>query len=138
MALTALSAVPLATCALARAVRAVRCVHVRKIGSVPENPRDFFGCSQEDLDRRDAAISASRAKHDLHRSKELSLGPPIGRKIYVSNLRSKDGRKRVPKLTILDSEGTKWMTLTKADVEQIMKWKDELNKELIKYQKKLE
>ena len=31
-----------------------------------------------------------------------------GRKIYVSNLRSKDGRKRVPKLTILDSEGSRW------------------------------
>ena len=34
--------------------------------------------------------------------------PWRGRKIYVSNLRSKDGRKRVPKLTILDSEGNKW------------------------------
>ena len=40
--------------------------------------RDFFGCSQEDLDQRDAAISASRAKYEQQRSKELSLGPPIG------------------------------------------------------------
>lgn len=133
--LTALTALGTGVRPLATSL-AVRCVHVRRIAV--ENPRDFFGCSQEDLDHRDAAISASRAKYDQHRSKELSLGPPIGRKIYVSNLRSKDGRKRVPKLTILDSEGNKWITLTKADVEQIMKWKDELNKELIRYQKKLE
>lgn len=31
-----------------------------------------------------------------------------GRKMFVSNLRTKDGRKRVPKLTILDSSGVKW------------------------------
>ena len=44
-----------------------------------------------------------------------------GRKLFVSNLRSKDGRRLEPKLTMLDSTGKRWMTLTKRDFEQIMK-----------------
>lgn len=51
-----------------------------------------------------------------------------GRKLFVSNLRSKDGRRLEPKLTMLDSTGKRWMTLTKRDFEQLMKWKKELDK----------
>ncbi|CAK9000655.1 unnamed protein product [Durusdinium trenchii] len=68
----------------------------------------------------------------------LPLGPPIGREVYVSNLRSRDGRQRVPKLTILDSSGKSWMTLSKEDFEYIMKRKDDINKELIRYEKRLD
>ncbi|CAE7709864.1 TSA 417 [Symbiodinium sp. KB8] len=101
------------------------------------NPRHFFGCSEEELAARDAAMASGRASYERAREKEMSLGPPLGRKVYVSNLRSKDGRTRVPKLTITDSTGQKFMTLTKRDFEQLMSWKPEIQQELVKYEKKL-
>ncbi|CAE7430674.1 unnamed protein product [Symbiodinium sp. CCMP2592] len=99
--------------------------------------RHFFGCSEEELAARDAAMASGRASYERAREKEMSLGPPLGRKVYVSNLRSKDGRTRVPKLTITDSTGQTFMTLTKRDFEQLMSWKPEIQQELVKYEKKL-
>ncbi|CAE7630705.1 PTAC2 [Symbiodinium sp. CCMP2456] len=99
--------------------------------------RHFFGCSEEELAARDAAMASGRASYERAREKEMSLGPPLGRKVYVSNLRSKDGRTRVPKLTITDSTGQKFMTLTKRDFEQLMSWKPEIQQEMVKYEKKL-
>ncbi|CAE7767319.1 PTAC2 [Symbiodinium necroappetens] len=95
------------------------------------NPRHFFGCSEEELAARDAAMASGRASYERAREKEMSLGPPLGRKVYVSNLRSKDGRTRVPKLTITDSTGQKFMTLTKRDFEQLMSWKPEIQQDLL-------
>ncbi len=40
--------------------------------------RDFFGCTENELEERDAAIAASRKAYEEHRAEELSLGPPIG------------------------------------------------------------
>eukprot|EP00439_Symbiodinium_sp_Y106_P054377 s1524_g7.t1 len=93
------------------------------------SPRHFFGCSEEELAARDAAMASGRASYERAREKEMSLGPPLGRKVYVSNLRSKDGRTRVPKLTITDSTGQTFMTLTKRDFEQLMSWKPEIQQE---------
>lgn len=44
----------------------------------PASGRDFFGCTDNDLEERDAAIAASRKAYEEHRAEELSLGPPIG------------------------------------------------------------
>mmetsp|Transcript_41006 Transcript_41006/g.76241 ORF Transcript_41006/g.76241 Transcript_41006/m.76241 type:complete len:149 (+) Transcript_41006:44-490(+) len=96
-----------------------------------------LGCSEEELQQRDSAIAADRSVYEQRREKQMPLGPPLGRKIFVSNLRSKDGRKRVPKLTITDSSGVKFMTLSKRDFEQLMSWKEEITQELVKFDRKL-
>ncbi|CAJ1371668.1 unnamed protein product [Effrenium voratum] len=96
-----------------------------------------FPCSEEDLAARDKALAGLRDTFEQRKGRQLSLGPPLGRKVFVSNLRSKDGRELVPKLTILDSSGVKWMTLTKRDFEQIIKWKDEINQEIIRFKKQM-
>ncbi|OLP89276.1 Major surface-labeled trophozoite antigen 417 [Symbiodinium microadriaticum] len=42
------------------------------------NPRHFFGCSEEELAARDAAMASGRASYERAREKEMSLGPPLG------------------------------------------------------------
>ena len=59
----------------------------------------------------------------------LACGRRTGRKVFVSNLRCKDGRRRIPKLTITDSAGQRFLTLTKRDFEQLMSWKPQINQE---------
>ena len=60
---------------------ALRVSHIRPTWPCQRSPasgRDFFGCTDNDLEERDAAIAASRKAYEEHRAEELSLGPPIG------------------------------------------------------------
>mmetsp|Transcript_19129 Transcript_19129/g.25695 ORF Transcript_19129/g.25695 Transcript_19129/m.25695 type:complete len:143 (-) Transcript_19129:105-533(-) len=94
-------------------------------------------CDAEELARRDAARAGDRAAYEGRCGKQVSLGDTLDRQIYVANLRTKDGRRRVPKLMMLDSEGHKWMSLTEEDFEAIVKFLPKIKTEIIKYQKKL-
>ncbi|CAK0793094.1 unnamed protein product, partial [Prorocentrum cordatum] len=53
-------------------------------------------------------------------SREVTLGSPLDRKVLVSNFRSGDGLRRVPKLMIKDSTGRRFMTLTEKDFKAIV------------------
>ncbi|CAE8641112.1 unnamed protein product [Polarella glacialis] len=96
-----------------------------------------WAVSDEEIASRDSNVGDTRAAYEQRKAAEVSLGPPFGRKVYVSNLRQKDGRTRVPKLTITDSSGAKWMTLSEADFEEIVKLMPKIKDEIIRYQKKL-
>merc|ERR1712039_75955 len=98
---------------------------------------DFPFCSEQDLERRDAVIAASRSHWDQNKAKELSLGPTLGRKVVVSNFRSRDGLSQVPKLMITDSTGHKFMTLTEEDFDAIVENLPKIKSELFRYAKKL-
>mmetsp|Transcript_45586 Transcript_45586/g.90391 ORF Transcript_45586/g.90391 Transcript_45586/m.90391 type:complete len:145 (+) Transcript_45586:47-481(+) len=95
-------------------------------------------CNHKDLADRDVALAAGRDRFDSWRGAEMSLGTPLGRKLYVGNLRSADGHKRVPKLVILDSSGKKWMSLSEEDFKHIEKELPRIKDEIIKYRKKLD
>ena len=40
--------------------------------------RQFFGCSEEELAARDAALASDQAAYARSREKEMTLGPPLG------------------------------------------------------------
>mmetsp|Transcript_9161 Transcript_9161/g.23964 ORF Transcript_9161/g.23964 Transcript_9161/m.23964 type:complete len:191 (-) Transcript_9161:191-763(-) len=94
-------------------------------------------CTEDELERRDAAIAGSKAVYESWRSKEMNFGPPFGRKLWVGNLRTADGDAVVPKLTIVDGDGHTRMTLTEEDFEAIVKLLPKIKDEFIKYHKKL-
>mmetsp|Transcript_24791 Transcript_24791/g.51522 ORF Transcript_24791/g.51522 Transcript_24791/m.51522 type:complete len:142 (+) Transcript_24791:37-462(+) len=94
-------------------------------------------CDAEELARRDAGRAGDRAAYEGRCAKQVSLGDPLDRQMIVANLRTKDGRRRVPKLMIKDSEGQKWMSLTEEDFEAIVKFLPKIKTEIIRYQKKL-
>eukprot|EP00930_Biecheleria_cincta_P076873 TRINITY_DN64100_c0_g1_i1.p1 TRINITY_DN64100_c0_g1~~TRINITY_DN64100_c0_g1_i1.p1 ORF type:complete len:147 (+),score=25.60 TRINITY_DN64100_c0_g1_i1:20-460(+) len=96
-----------------------------------------FGPISQEIERRDQALADARAAYEKSRGAGATLGLPMNRKLYVANLRSKDGRSRVPKLTITDSSGAKWMTLSEADFEAFVKFMPKIKEEIIKYNKKL-
>jgi len=93
--------------------------------------------SLDDIHRHDDAISSSRKAFDKWGSDMPTLGRPLYRKLLVGNLRSADGRKRVPKLMFHDSEGYKFMSLSKADFDKLVEELPYIKAELLRYKKKI-
>mmetsp|Transcript_109653 Transcript_109653/g.338488 ORF Transcript_109653/g.338488 Transcript_109653/m.338488 type:complete len:150 (-) Transcript_109653:84-533(-) len=94
-------------------------------------------CDGAELARRDAAVARSRSEYEACSGRRVTLGDPLDRQMYVANLRTADGRRRVPKLMMLDSERHRWMSLTEDDFEAIVKLLPKIKAEIVKYKKKL-